>query len=121
MDKDVLGKLGEAAAAEHIRKLGYKIVARNWKRKPYEIDIIAEHEGKLVIVEVKTRRSDEFGDPQDFVSRRKQGLIVKAAQIYAEENTIKQEIRFDVVAVIINKEETRIQLIQEAFIPLIGM
>jgi putative endonuclease len=121
MKKDEFGRLGENAAAEHIRRLNYIIIARNWKRKPYEIDIIAKHEEKIVIVEVKTRRSDDFGDPQDFVSRKKQGFLVKAAQIYAEEHHIEEEIRFDVVAVIINQSETRIRLIQNAFIPLLGM
>ncbi len=121
MKKDILGKAGEEAAVRHLLKNGYKILHRNWKYWPHEIDVIAEHDNQLVIVEVKTRTTDDFGNPQDFVSRKKQGILVRAAQLYAEKNNIVKEIRFDVVAVIMNEKGTHIQLIPGAFIPLLGM
>jgi len=119
--KDILGMAGEQAAADHLKSLGYKIVHRNWRSHPYEIDIVAIDNDELVIVEVKTRATDEFGDPQDFVSRKKQSQLVKATQLYAQKNDILMEIRFDVVAVIINNSGTKLEHIQNAFIPLLGM
>lgn len=119
--KDELGLMGEQLAAEHLEKSGYRIIERNWKHHPYEIDMIAEHEGFTVIVEVKTRASSDFGDPQDFVSRKKQSFLVRAAQFYAEKNNVQNEIRFDVVAVILNSREKKIECIPGAFVPLLGM
>jgi putative endonuclease len=119
--KDILGQEGEAFACEYLQSIGYKILQRNWQHHPYEIDIIAGDRDDIVVVEVKTRSGSEFGEPQDFVSRRKQSLLVKAAQLYAETYNIQQEIRFDVVAVIMNKFEKKLHHIPNAFIPLLGM
>jgi putative endonuclease len=119
--KDLLGEKGEQMAVEYLEKLGYEIISRNWKYHPYEIDIIAKHNDFYVIVEVKTRASDDFGPPQDFVSRKKQSHLVKATQLYADLNQIENEFRFDVVAVIINDKKTELLHIPEAFLPLIGM
>jgi putative endonuclease len=119
--KDILGMAGEQAAADHLESLGFMIIHRNWRHQPYEIDIVATDNDELVIVEVKTRATDEFGDPQDFVSRRKQSQLVKAAQLYAQDNNVDMEIRFDVVAVIINRFGTKLEHIKGAFIPLLGM
>ncbi len=119
--KDELGLMGEQLAAEYLEKSGYRIIERNWKHHPYEIDIIAEHDGYIVIVEVKTRANRDYGDPQEFVSRKKQSFLVKAAQFYAEKKNIQKEIRFDVVAVVLNSREKKIECIPGAFIPLLGM
>lgn len=119
--KDILGKTGEDIAAQHLKANGYKILYRNWKMYHYEIDIIAEHDNRLVIVEVKTRATDDFGDPRDFVSRKKQGHLVRAAQLFAEQNNIDAEIRFDVIAIVLNNSEKKIEHIVDAFIPLLGM
>lgn len=119
--KYLLGMKGEQLAISHLESLGYQIVQRNWRHHPYEIDIIAIDCDQLVVVEVKTRTTDEFGDPRDFVSRRKQSQLVKAAQYYAHEYNIDLEIRFDVVAVIMNQNETKLEHIPKAFIPLLGM
>ena len=66
-----LGELGEDLAVEELEKNGYEIVERNWRYKKAEIDIIARKNEVLAIVEVKTRSSDYFGDPQDFVNTKK--------------------------------------------------
>jgi len=119
--KDILGRQGEAFACEYLQSTGYEILHRNWQYHPYEIDIIARDGDEIVVVEVKTRSGSDFGEPQDFVSRRKQGLLVKATQLYAELNGVQQEIRFDVVAVIMNQYEKKLHHIPNAFIPLLGM
>jgi putative endonuclease len=66
-----LGALGEALAVEFLQKNKYKIVERNWRFKKAEIDIIAQKNNVLAIVEVKTRSSNYFGNPQDFVNQKK--------------------------------------------------
>ncbi len=120
-EKDELGLLGEQIAAEYLESIDYAIIERNWKHKPYEIDIIAQDGEFIVIVEVKTRTTDDFGDPQDFVTRKKQSFLVKATQLYADVNNISQEFRFDVIAVLMKKPEPRIEHLKGAFIPLLGM
>ncbi len=120
--KQILGSMGEDAAVKYLEKHGYTIITRNWKYHPHEIDIVANYENYIVIVEVKTRTSMEFGDPYEAVTRKKQSQLVKAAQQYAELYNVEKEICFDVVEVIINRfVETKINHIHKAFIPLIGM
>lgn len=70
-----LGKLGEELAADFLVKKGYKIRAKNWRYLKAEVDIIAEKENTIVAVEVKTRTSDYFGDPQDFITKKKNKII----------------------------------------------
>ena len=73
-----LGKLGEELAIDYLKKDGYSILNTNWTFQKAEIDIIAQKENILAIVEVKTRSSLEFGLPQDFVTPKKIQLLVKA-------------------------------------------
>lgn len=121
MEKHDKGKAGELMAAEFLSENGYRILQKNWRVQHLEIDIIVENDDYVVIVEVKTRNSRDFGDPYEFVSRKKQSLLVKAAQFYAEKFKIEKEIRFDVVAIIINENGAELEHIPFAFTPLIGM
>jgi putative endonuclease len=99
-----LGKLGEKLAAVYLLKNGYEILAQNYYFDKAEIDIIAKKgEDTLVVVEVKTRNSDFFGDPQEFVTPSKIKLLVKAANEYVISNDLDMEVRFDIIAVIKNK------------------
>ncbi len=111
-----LGKLGEQLAAEYLSKKGYVILARNYYYDKAEIDIIAQKEAEtLVIVEVKTRNSDFFGDPQDFVKPAKIKLLVKAANEYVISNDLEVEVRFDIIAIIKNKTIEKIEHLEDAF------
>ena len=94
-----LGKLGEEMAVEFLEKDGYKIVETNWTFQKAEIDIIAQKENVLAIVEVKTRSSLDFGLPQDFVKTKKIQLLVKAVDAYVTERDLDVEVRFDIVAI----------------------
>lgn len=69
--KDVLGRAGEERAAQHLGDLGYDVVARNWRCSQGEIDIVACHGRFLAFVEVKTRRSTDFGHPFEAIDARK--------------------------------------------------
>ena len=78
-----LGKIGEQLAVDYLLKNGYEILERNFFYDKAEIDIIAQkEEGIIVVVEVKTRNSAFFGDPQSFVTKGKIKLLVKAANEY---------------------------------------
>lgn len=97
-----LGKLGEELAIDYLKKDGYSILNTNWTFQKAEIDIIAQKENILAIVEVKTRSSLEFGLPQDFVTPKKIQLLVKAVDAYVSERDLDLDVRFDIIA--INKE-----------------
>ncbi len=109
------GKEGEDKASEFLAGKGYEIMARNYRHRHAEIDIIAKKAKMLIFVEVKTRRNLSYGFPEDFVDYAKTRLIMKAAENYIFEIDWQQDIRFDIVSVIINQNETRIKHIEDAF------
>lgn len=110
-----LGKLGEELAVEFLQQNGYAILETNWVFQKAEIDIIAQKENVLAIVEVKTRSSIDFGLPQDFVKPKKIQLLVKAVNEFVISRDLDVEVRFDIIA--INKEgnDFNIEHIEEAF------
>ena len=93
-----LGKLGEQLATDYLSRNGYTILERNYFYERAEIDIIAQKDPEtIVVIEVKTRNSDYFGDPQDFVKPAKIKLLVKAANEYVISNNLDVEVRFDII------------------------
>ena len=94
-----LGKLGEELAVEFLRKNGYEILETNWTFQKAEVDIIAQKENTLAIIEVKTRSSLDFGLPQDFVKPKKIQLLVKAVNEYVVSKNLDVEVRFDIIAI----------------------
>ncbi len=115
--RGTLGRIGEDLAAAHLQKAGYKILARNYRQKCGEIDIIALDRGTLVFVEVKTRKSLSFGLPFEAVTEKKQKQIGRVAQDYlCRNNLFNRPARFDVVSVVIKEgQEPGIQLLVDAF------
>jgi putative endonuclease len=111
-----LGKKGEELAIEYLQKNEYSIVEKNYRFQKAEVDIIAQKENVLVIVEVKTRSTNYFGNPQDFVNPKKIKLLVSAIDNYVIENDLDIEIRFDIIAVLKNKENYKIHHIKDAFL-----
>lgn len=112
-----LGKIGEQMAVDFLAKKGFAIVDQNYRYLKGEIDIIAEIEGFVVFVEVKTRQSKELLAPEKSVSPRKQKLIIKTAHQYIIDNDIDLEARFDIIGIITNQYETEIDHIEDAFYP----
>lgn len=110
-----LGKLGEELAVDFLQQNGYEILETNWTFQKAEIDIIAQKENVLAIVEVKTRSSIEFGLPQDFVKPKKIQLLVKAVNEYVVSNDLDVEVRFDIIAISKEFNEFHIEHIEEAF------
>ena len=99
MNTKLLGRWGEAAAADYLRKKGYKIVASGYRTKTGEIDLIAENRKTLAFVEVKTRRDDSFADARDSVTYRKQGRIIQTAKLYLAAHETDKEVRLDIIEV----------------------
>lgn len=112
-----LGRRGEDIAAAHLRNNNYTILHRNWRFAKDEIDIVAMDGDELVIVEVKTRSTNYFGEPEFAVAKRKQGFLIRAANEYVYKFDFKGEIRFDIVSIILNQYSQQIELIKNAFYP----
>ena len=110
-----LGKEGEQLAVDFLIKNGYEIKERNWRFQKAEVDIIAQKNNTLIAVEVKTRSSDYFGNPQDFIKQQKINLLVKAIDEYVNTNDLHVEVRFDVIGIIKNKKETKTEHFKDAF------
>ena len=110
------GDVGEELAAQFLTNKGYKILDRNYRFEHVEIDIIAEEGDELVFVEVKSRRSKSFGEPEDGVTEKKEEHVRDAAEGYLYERNIEnRKCRFDVVAVEFRNGEPNIRHTQDAF------
>ena len=97
-----LGDLGEEVAVNYLKKKGYKILKRQFKSKFGEIDIIVSKGESLVLVEVKTRKSNEFGVPEEAVNERKLEKIIATGNCYQEKLKGKyEEIQVDVISIIV--------------------
>ena len=118
MDPHELGKLGEELAVEYLIKKGYQILERNWRSGHKEIDIIAQKDDILVIVEVKTRTSDDYGDPDIAVGAYKQRMLIWAADAYVRYKNLNVDVRFDIISIVFTDDEPQIEHIEDAFIPL---
>jgi putative endonuclease len=110
------GEKGEAIAVRQLKKNGYKILETNYLTKVGEIDIIAKDKDTIVFVEVKARRSVNFGSPKGAVTSQKQKKISLVALYYLKaSNQITAKARFDVVAVSLNRDKPRVEIIKNAF------
>lgn len=111
-----VGKKGEVAAEQYLVNQGYTILEKNWYYNKAEVDIIAQHRNTLVVVEVKTRSSLDFGAPQNFVTPKKIKLLVNAIDHYINENNLNLDIRFDIIAVHHANNHYSVEHIPDAFL-----
>jgi len=109
-----IGKLGEELAKEHLIQHGYTILRTNYRYLKAEIDIIAQKDDILAIVEVKTRTSDDFGAPESFVNKKKIKLILDATNAYIDEHDLDLNVSLDIISVLIGKE-TEVEHLQNAY------
>lgn len=110
------GQKGEAMAVTFLEKAGYQILETNWRFSRAEVDIIAMDGEILVFVEVKTRSSDYFGKPEEFVTARKKTLLADAASVYMNKINHDWEIRFDIISVLLKDvNQPRIKHFEDAF------
>lgn len=100
-----LGRTGERLAAEELTRRGYRILSHNVYSQYGEIDLIAEHGADLVFVEVKTRRGDAYGLPEEAITRRKQQKLIQNALHYLDQQSCSERSwRIDVVAVQMSRQ-----------------
>ncbi len=110
-----LGKAGENAAVEFLQRKGYVIRHRNWKCGRKELDIVASHNGVLIIVEVKTRNNNCFGSPIDAVTDTKIKRIMMAANAYVKFFRMDCPVRFDILSVINTTHGFSVEHVEDAF------
>lgn len=95
------GKSGEALALAYLQQKGFSIIATNWRHSYYEIDIIASLNDVLHFVEVKTRRSEKYGLPEESVSKRKMERLIAAAEEYLYQNPHWKRVQHDVLSIML--------------------
>jgi putative endonuclease len=106
-----LGKEGEERARQFLVSKSYKILELNWRYHHKEIDIIADLEDYLVVIEVKTRSSDFFDDITTVITNKKKRFLIEATEAYIEKHNITKETRFDLIFI----SNDNIEHIEEAF------
>jgi putative endonuclease len=114
-----LARAGELEAGVELERRGYRILARNYRCRGGEADLVAEEGETLVFVEVKTRSQLRYGLPREAVGWSKQQRLGRAAEQYCAVNEVDERpIRFDVVEVVILRDEVAtVEVIRDAFIP----
>ena len=112
-----LGMQGEDRARAFLITNGYKIRDTNYRAGRLELDIVAEKDGWLIIVEVRTRSTDIFIAPEESIDLRKIRNLVNAANAYINHHNWRGETRFDIISVIPEGENFKIDHIEDAFLP----
>ena len=112
---NLLGEEGEKIAVRYLQSKGYIIYEMNWRFGKLEVDIIAEDGRELIFIEVKSRSSEIYGRPEEAIDGVKELAILNAAEIYIRDFNLENEVRFDVISVIINKNKSKIRHIIDAF------
>jgi putative endonuclease len=115
-----LGEEGESIARSYLIKQGYKILATNWGYQKGEIDIIATIDDYIVFVEVKSRSSYYFGDPEESIGKKKLRLLFDTADRFMQIREIALEARFDVISVVFHGETWTIEHIPDAYYPFMN-
>lgn len=110
-----LGTRGETIAADYLRNNNFQIIALNWRYLKLEVDIIAENDEFIIFIEVKTRRSIRWGNPEEAVNDIKIRRIIEAADFYINENNIDKPARFDVITILLNNNKIELNHIEDAF------
>ena len=114
-----LGVEGEKTAKKYLLDKGYAILEQNWRFKKLEVDIIASYKNLIVFVEVKSRSTNDFGEPELFVTKKKQGFLISAAHEYLISNNIELDCRFDIVSVLRINNNFELKHLEGAFYPSI--
>ena len=111
-----LGKKGEELAVDFLTKKGYEIAEKNYRYQKAEVDIIARKGNTLAIVEVKTRSTTYFGNPEDFVTPKKIKLVTAAIDDYVVKYDLDVEVRFDIISIVKQRNEFVIEHLEDAFL-----
>ena len=113
-----LGRRGESIAKTLLENSGYEILDENWTHGKAEVDLIAYKDKVIIFAEVKTRTGNGFGEPEDFVDARKQRLLIEAADEYIYLMEHEGEVRFDIIAILFDRQNNyTLKHIEDAFWP----
>ncbi|PRX57304.1 YraN family protein [Flagellimonas meridianipacifica] len=112
---NAFGHQGERIAANFLKEKGYQILEQNYRYDRAEVDILAQKEGTLVVVEVKSRTSDFLEDISQVINQGKIKRLVKAADHYIQENNLDVEVRFDVIIVKGGSKGFEVEHLESAF------
>ena len=119
-EHNLTGALGEQYACRFLEEHGYEVLERNWREGRLELDIIARTARELIIVEVKTRTSEQHGQPEEAVKKGKRGKLIKGANAYILATDCQLPVRFDIISVILHPSgKPYIHHITDAFYPTI--
>ncbi len=110
-----VGQEGEKIAVQYLKSKGYIIHHTNWRMSNLEVDIIAEDGEELVFVEVKTRTSNKFGEPEEAVNYQKEKDILKVAHVYLENLQLELPVRFDIISIILNDQKSKLDHLVDSF------
>lgn len=114
-EHNAFGAIGEQIAVDYLLKKGYSIQYRNYRYLKAEIDIIAQKNNTLIIVEVKARSTNFIDDVVDLIPPKKIKLLVMAADYYVISNNLDIDVRFDIVMIKKNKNGFDIDHMEDAF------
>ncbi|WP_025142096.1 YraN family protein [Pedobacter jeongneungensis] len=113
-----LGKEGESIAKKYLEDQGYEVLDENWTHGKAEVDLIVYKSGIMVFVEVKSRSSVAFGEPEDFVHKAKEVQMELAANAYIDIMNHQNDIRFDIIAITFTTNKNyNLNHIEDAFWP----
>jgi len=111
------GAWAEQIAMEYLQKVGYTMLHQNWRYKRAEIDLVCEWEGKLILVEVKYRKSNQQGEPEEAVGDKKMRMLQEAAEGYMVQYPQFEEVIFDIISITGPKENAQLVHFKDAFFP----
>jgi putative endonuclease len=111
------GKQGEEIAAAYLAEEGYRIIDRNWRYGKGEVDIVCSKSQFIIFVEVKTRSTSYFGQPEEAVDKKKKAFLIRAADAYVNQKNIPLEVRYDIISIVISEHRHTIRHIEDAFYP----
>ena len=111
------GSEGELAAKVFLEDKGYTILEMNWRYKKYEVDLLASLGNELIVVEVKLRTTNQFGEPEQFVTKQKELFLIAAAEAYLKKNTSYESTRFDIISILDLPTGKKIRHLEGAFYP----
>jgi len=116
-EKQEFGRRGEALALAFYQTNNYTILEKNWQNNHLEVDLIVKNDEYIVFCEVKTRSGNILVEPQASVTPQKQRNLIRSANYYVLKHRISLEVRFDIVAIILNGEQHTLEHIPFAFAP----
>jgi putative endonuclease len=116
-DHNNLGQQGEEFAKQYLIDSGYKILETNWRSGHLEIDIIAKKYDFLSIIEVKTRASNAYGYPEEFINKTKMKNLVRAAETYILRKGYQHGARFEIISLTKKGDTFEVEYFEEGFDP----